>query len=218
MAQVALNPADAPTWLDFVTKFDATYQNFYDNYNALMSLGPWIQTNHPELLDQYNSMLQNGANNAYTLENLKATRDYIYSWLQWLQQGGSDLSTFVSSAAQSAYSAVTSALGLGEYDRGLGFVPVAVAVISASAAIAALVVIAKWITDAYVFAQRLNALQAQEAQGKTPEQAAAIVNSVLGPPASNSFLGIPFELIIWGAIAIFLGPPIIRALTSGRRD
>lgn len=216
MAQT-LNPADAPSWLDFVTKFDATYGNFYDNYNALMSLGPWIQNNHPELLSQYTTMLQNGSQNAYTLEQLKATRDYVYSWLQWLNSGANDISSFLSSGAQSAYSAITSALGLSEYESGLGFVPVAVAVVSVSAGIAALVVIAKWITDAYIFAQRLNALQAQEAQGKTPAEAAAIVNSVFGAPASNEFLGIPFTLIIWGAIAIFLGPPIIKALTGPRK-
>lgn len=217
MAQVALNPADAPSWIDFVTKFDATYQNFYDNYNALMSLGPWIQTSHPELLDQYSTMLQNGAVNANTLEQLKATRDYVYSWLQWLQSGASDISSFIQSAAQNAYTSVTSALGLGAYESGLGVIPVAVAVVSAAAGIAALVVIAKWITDAYTFAQRLNALQAQEAQGLTPQQASQVVNSVLGAPGSNDFLGIPFSLIIWGAIAIFLGPPIIKALTGERR-
>lgn len=216
MAQT-LNPADAPAWYDFITQFDTTYANFYENYNALMTLGPWIQTSHPELLAQYNAMLQKGAENAYTLEQLKATRDYVYSWLQWLNSGASDISSFVTSGAQSAYDFIKGQLGLSEYESGLGVLPVAVAIVSISAAIAALVVIARWITDAYVFAQRLNALQAQEAQGKTPEQAAAIVNSVLGPPSSNDFLGIPFSLIIWGAIAIFLGPPIIKMLTGERR-
>jgi hypothetical protein len=215
MAQT-LNPSDAPSWYDFIVKFDATYSNFYDNYNALMTLGPWIQTNHPELLAQYTAMLQKGAENAYTLEQLKATRDYVYSWLQWLNSGATDISSFLSSGAQAAYNYAASALGLSEYE-GLGFVPVAVAIVSVTAALAALVVIARWITDAYVFAQRLNALQAQEALGKTPEQAAAIVNSVMGAPASNEFLGIPFSLIIWGAIAIFLGPPIIKALTGDRK-
>lgn len=215
MAQT-LNPNDAPSWLDFVTQFDATYQNFYDNYNALMSLGPWVQTNHPELLSQYNDMLNRGASNAYQLEQLKATRDYVYSWLQWLQSGASDISTFVSSSAQSAYDYLKSEFGLSGYDGGLGFIPVAVAAVSAAAGIAALVVIAKWITDAYTFAQRLNALQDQEAKGATPQQASAIVNSVLGTPPSTEFLGIPFTLLVWGAIAIILGPPIIKALTHER--
>lgn len=94
--------------------------------------------------------------------------------------------------------------------------PVAYVVIGAATGIAALVLIAKWITDAYSFAQRLNALQAQEAQGLTPQQAATVVNSALGPPSSNNFLGIPFQLLIWGAIAVVLGPPVIKAITDQR--
>lgn len=209
---VTLNPADAPSWYNFVTQFDATYASFYDNYNALMSLGPYIQTKHPELLPQYNAMLQAGAVNADKLEGLKATRDYVYSWLQWLQTGAGDAASFVGSAAQSVYD-------FAKKELGLGFVPVAVAVIGVGAAIAALVVIAGWITDAYVFAQRLNALQDAEARGATPEQAAAIVNSALGPPPSgtSNFLGIPWTLLIWGAIAVFIGPPVLKMLTGDKR-
>jgi hypothetical protein len=212
---VALNPADAPSWYDFITKFDATYASFYDNYNALMYLGPYIQNSHPELLSQYNAMLQAGAVNADQLEGLKATRDYVYSWLQWLETGAGDAAGFVGSAAQSAYDWAKRQLGLGE----MGIIPVAVAVIGVSAAIAALVLIASWITDAYVFAQRLNALQAQEAKGLTPQQAADVVNQALGPPsaATSNFLGIPWALLIWGGIALVFGPPILRAITSGDR-
>lgn len=211
---VALNPADAPSWYDFVTQFDATYSSFYDNYNAIMTLGPYIQNNHPELLPQYNAMLQAGSVNANQLEQLKATRDYVYSWLQWVQTGAADATGFVTGAAQSAYDWAKKQLGLGE----MGFVPVAVAVIGASAAIAALVVIARWITDAYVFAQRLNALQDAEAKGMTPTQAAAFVNQTLGPPPSNTsdFLGIPWSLLIWGALALTFGPPLLRAITGKR--
>lgn len=214
MAGVTLAPADAPAWYDFVTKFDATWNSFHDNYDALMQLGPYIQNSHPELLPQYEAMLQAGAVNADQLNGLKATRDYVYSWLQWLQTGASDVSSFVSSAAQTAYDYVKAQLGLGE----MGFVPVALAVIGVSAAIAALVVIAKWITDAYTFAQRLNALQAEEAKGATPAQAAATVNAVLGDPnAPSNFLGIPWSLLIWGALALTFGPTILRMFTGDRR-
>jgi hypothetical protein len=212
---VALDQADAPTWYDFVTKFDTTYRSFYDNYNAIMALGPYIQNSHPELLPQYMDMLQAGAVNADRLEGLKATRDYVYSWLQWLQSGASDISSFVYSGAQSTYDWAKRQLGLG--DAGLGVIPVAVAVIGVSAAIAALVVIAKWITDAYVFAQRLNALQDAERRGMTPQAAAAYVDSTLGPVSSGGILGIPWTLLIWGALAIALGPPIIKAITGGER-
>jgi hypothetical protein len=211
-----LDPVDAPTWWDFITKFDATYASFYDNYNALMYLGPYIQNTHAELLPQYNAMLQAGSVNADKLEQLKATRDYVYSWLQWLQTGAGDTAGFIGSAAQSAYDWAKKQLGLGE----MGFIPVAVAVIGVSAAIAALVLIASWITDAYVFATRLNALQAEEARWATPQQAVATVNAALGPPsaATSNFLGIPWALLIWGGLALVFGPPILRAITSGRRD
>ncbi|MDE2020664.1 MAG: hypothetical protein KGJ13_10045 [Patescibacteria group bacterium] len=95
--------------------------------------------------------------------------------------------------------------------------PVAYVVVGAATAIAALVVIAKWITDAYTFAQRLNALQAQEAAGLTPQQASQVVNQTLGAPgANNNLFGIPFTLIAWAAIAIVLGPPVIKAITDQR--
>jgi hypothetical protein len=207
---VALDPVDAPSWYDFVTRFDPTYASFYDNYNALMSLGPYIQNNHPELLPQYMVMLQSGAVNADKLEGLKATRDYVWSWLNWLQTGASDATGFVGSAAQSAYDWAKKELGL-------GIIPVAVAVIGVGAAIAALVLIAEWITNAYVFAQRLNALQDAEAHGMTPTQAAAFVDQNLGPISSPGLFGIPWALLIWGAVAIVLGPPILRALTTGNR-
>lgn len=220
MAQVILTPIDAPSWWDFITKFDATYQSFQDNYNALMYLGPYIQTQHPELLVQYEDMLQQGAVNADKLNQLKATRDYVYSWLTWLQQGGADVSSFIASGAQSTYDWITKQLGLSEARQtGLGIAPLIV-LVSAAAGIAALVAVAAWITDAYVFAQRLNALQDLESKGYSPEQAAQTVNAALGPPPSQAgggFLGIPFGLLVWGAVAIFLGPPLLRLVTGDRR-
>lgn len=109
---VALNATDAPSWWDFITKFDATYASFTENYDALKQLGPYIQSKHPELLSQYNSMMQQGAANEAKLKQLKATRDYVYSWLTWLENGGTDITTFLSSAAQNAYSWALSQLGL----------------------------------------------------------------------------------------------------------
>ncbi len=96
--------------------------------------------------------------------------------------------------------------------------PVAWVAVGVGTALAALVVIAKWITDAYTFAQRLNALQAQEAQGLTPQQASQIVNQTLGAPGSGNFLGIPWSLIAWAAIAVVIGPPVIKAITEARKS
>lgn len=231
MAQI-LNQADAPAWYDFVLNFDDTYNRFYDNYNALMYLGPYVQSNHPELLPLYNDMLQRGSESAYKLEELKATRDYVYSWLQWLQSGVGNITNFVSSGAQSIYDAAKAALGLSGLQgfncnpnpnnrplqlSGLGVVPVAVAIVGIAAATVALVAIGKWITDAYVFAQRLNALQEQEAKGASPQQAAQIVNATMGPPSSSEFLGIPWNMLIFAAIAVFVGPPLINAIADNNQ-
>lgn len=209
----ALNPAEAPSWWDFVTKFDATYKSFNDNFSALLSLKNYIYSKHPELISTYNRMVADGQANVKKLTELKATRDYVLSWLQWLDTGAGNVAAFVQSSAQSAYDFALRELGLGEYE-GLGFVPLAVAIAGAAAGIAALVVIAKWITDAYTFAQRLNALQSQEAKGLTPQEASQVVNAALGQPPTNDFLGIPWSLLVWGAIAVFLGPPVIKAITD----
>lgn len=202
---VELNTADAPQWYKFVTDFDAAYGQFYDNYNALMNIGPWIQTKHPELLGTYNQLLQEGSDVAYKLEQLKATRDYVYSWLQWAWSGVSDIGSFLSSGAQSAYDYAKQALGLGA-------VPVAVVVVGIAAATAVIIAAESWIGRTYEFAQRTNFIMQQEATGVSPEQASALANNQFGAPPSNEFLGIPWTLLVWGAIAIFLGPPILKAI------
>lgn len=203
-----LNPSDAGSWLDFVTKFDNASATFTANYNGLMALGPYIQTKHPELLPQYEAMLQRGSEHAYTLQQLKYTRDTAAAWIAWLQQG-----------AQNTFDWFKSTVGLqGVEQNGFGYVPVIVAIVGIAAASAALLVIASWIKDAYVFAQRTNALQDMERKypGATPAQVSAAVNATLGAPGSNEFLGIPWTLLIWGAVAVFLGPPLLKML-EGRK-
>ena len=226
-----LNPNDSQAWYSWVTDFDNTYAQFQTNYNALVSLGDYVSTSHPELLPQYNDLVSRGNDNANTLAQLKATRDYVWSWLQWLNTGLQSGIDFVSSSAQSAYDAAKQALGLGAIPRvvlrrglhGLGVAPLVV--IGVAAAAAALVIIGYWIKDAYAFAQRLNALQAQEAQliaaGMDPVSAAAraqeIVDNTLGPAPgtaasiNDNLLGIPWTWIITGAVLVFLGPPLIEA-------
>jgi hypothetical protein len=211
MTDTALSPADAPSWTQFVTNFDQAYSDFYTNYNGLMAQGPYIQSTHPELLDYYNSLLQQGSDAAYKLEQLKATRDYVSSWLTYLQNGvDSAMAT-----AQAAYDNAKSALGLSGLGD-LGIAPVIV-VVGLAAATVTLVEVSNLIGQYYAAAQRFNQLQALEATGVSPAQAAAQVNAVSGPPPTNDFLGVPWSLLIWGAIAIFLGPPLIDAFERNRR-
>lgn len=207
----ALNPSDAPSWYQFVTDFDTAYGQFYDNYNGLMATGPYLQQNHPEMMADYNQLLQDGSTIAYKLEQLKAQRDYIYSWLQWLQTGASNIGSFIGSAAQSTYNAAVAALGLSGLGQILQVAEVAVTLVAAYAILSQ---VGAWIAKVYDMAQRTNALQNFEAQGMSPAQAASAVNNLYGAPAdaSTNILGIPWTLIIFSAIAIFLGPPLLKMI------
>jgi hypothetical protein len=228
-----LNPADANSWWDWVSNFDATWQQFSANYNALLSLQGYISSTHPELLPQYNQLVADGQGHMQTLTDLKATRDYVWSWLSWMQTGLQSGVDFVSTSAQSAYDTAKAYLGLSAINeraiiRGLGIAPAVV--IGVAAAAAALVIIGYWIKNAYDFAQRVNALQAQEralaGNGPiTPEiaqQAQNIVDNTLGPaPGSaasinDNLLGIPWTYLIIGAVLVFLGPPILEAIEGKR--
>lgn len=226
----ALNPADAGNWYSWITDFDSTYSGFMDNWNGLLAQQNYVMTAHPELINTYNDLVARGQKNLAKLNELKATRDYVASWLDWLTNGVQSGIDFVSSTAQQAYDTAKSWLGLSGVPRivigrnlnGLGIAPLVV--IGLAAAAAALVVIGYWIKDAYTFAQRLDALQQQEtalaAGGPiTPDIAAraqAIVDGTLGPaPGSaasinNNLLGIPWTWIIGGAVAIFVVPPLLE--------
>src|SRR5579864_6082888 len=112
-----LDPADAQSWYSWITDFDNTYQQFQDNFNALVSLQDYVSSTHPELLSTYNDLVSRGQGHAQTLAQLKATRDYVWSWLQWLNSGLQSGIDFVTTSAQSAYDAAKAALGLGNVPR-----------------------------------------------------------------------------------------------------
>lgn len=97
--------------------------------------------------------------------------------------------------------------------------------IGLAAAAAALVVIGYWINNAVAFSQKVSAMQQQEASliaaGVSPvqaaQQAAASVGVLMPSAASgNNLLGIPWNLLIVGGMAIFLGPPLLQAFTKGK--
>lgn len=208
----ALQTADAPSWYDFITKFDNAYNAFYTNYQGLMAQGPYIQQNHPELLGWYETELQNASNAAYKLEQLKSLRDTVAGWLNEIGYAIGQLESY----ASGLYSSAMQAIGL----QGLGGLGQAVTIgITVAAALAALAVIVSAINQMYNDAQRINALKDAEANGATPQQAAALVAQTFGAPGASSgtLFGFPISLMIWGAIAIILGPPLIKAFTEGRR-
>lgn len=213
-----LTPADAPSWSQWITNFDGVSQSFTDNYNALVALRPWVASSHPEELPAVDQLLSDAQAHIATLTKLKATRDYVASWLSWLQNGFNAGVDFVETNAAAAYNAAMSWLGLGGVGN-LAIAPVIVAV-SVVAAAAALVVIGYWIQRAYNVSQRLNALQAQEALGLSPQQAQAIVDGTLGPAGGSdgdNLLGIPWTWLITGAVLIMVGPKVIELVGERRR-
>lgn len=223
-----LQEADAGSWWDWITNYDATLAQFNQQYNVLMNQRSYVQNQHPELIGQYNDLINRAQSNLQKLNELKATRDYVYSWLDWLGSGVQSGVNFLTSSATNTYNYVMSSLGL-QGLAGLGIAPVVA--IGVAAAAAALVVIGYWIKDAYAFNQRLSALQQQEAAliasgvpaAQAATQAQAIVDNTLGPaPGSaasinSNLLGIPWTWLITGAVVVFLGPPLIEAM-SGKRN
>jgi hypothetical protein len=203
---------DAPAWSQFVRDFDGAYKSFVDNRNALMQLGPYIQTKHRELLPQYTSLVQRANDLAPKLQALADTRAKVSGWLGSLgkvYQSAVDATSIAIERAAGLVGAARRALGLGE----LGIAPVIV-VVGAAAAAGALVLVTKWVSDTYLFAQRLNAMQALEAKGYGPEQAAAAVNQVMGPPNAPGGLERTASTILWIVAALIIGGPIIKQLLS----
>lgn len=209
---VQLDAKQAPDWLKWVTDYDATRKLFLENYWALRDLRPWIAAKHPELLAQHDAMMKKFMDQAPAIDNLQKLRNDVTAFLNGLGIIGSAVQT----SAKSTIDWLKGIVGLGGDDeKGLGVIPLVYVAIGLGTATAALVTIAALIKDAYIYSQRLNALKEAEERGATPEQAAAIVNSVLGKPGSNisgSFMGIPFNTLTLAAVAIFLGPPLLAML------
>lgn len=220
---VELKTADAPTWAEFVVNFDKASKSFGDNRAALARVGPYLQVHHPELLPQYRDMVTRADALAGKLAGLKSTRDTVSSWFgsigqtaDALYQGAVDATSRGIEAAANAIAAARRAVGLGE----LGFAPIVVA-IGAAAALATLVAVAKWITDAYVFAQRVNALQDLEARGYPPAQAATVLEKVLGNPDAPGGIERSVSHILWLAggafFVVFVLPKLLDEFGSNRK-
>lgn len=213
---VQLDEKQAPDWIKWITDYDATRKLFVENYRALQELRPWVAAKHPELLKQHDAMMKKFQDQFGAIDNLQHLRDDVAKFISGLGVIGSAIQT----GTQSVTDWFKGVFGMGEADeKGLGFAQVVWVAISLGTAAAALVTIASLVKEAYIYSTRLNALKEAEDRGATPAQAAQIVNSVLGQPGANvsgDFMGIPFNTLALAAIAIFLGPPIINALTKGK--
>jgi len=210
MAEV-VTEAKIPDWTQWVGNFDGTYKLYADNFNALVRLRPWVQKSHPELLAKHDAMIKKFEDQRPTLLKLKETRDAVVNWLH-------DAGAFIQGALnftgiQAGMDWLKERFGF----HGLGFPPLVIAV-GLAAATTALVVIANLVRDAFVYSQELNALQALEAKGYTPQQAASAVKSVRAPQSSliEGITGAPTELLVLAGLAVLLGPPLINMMKERR--
>jgi hypothetical protein len=202
-AAVTLNAGEAPAWSQFVRDFDGAFKGFNDSRAGLLRLGPYVQAKHPELLAQYNELLARANALQPKLQMLADTRARVAGWLGSLgrvYQSAVDATSQAIESAADWISAARKRLGLGE----LGIAPVLV-VVGVGAAAAGLVLITKWISDSYIFAKRLNAMQDMESRGYTATQAADAVNRVLGKPGEGG-IEQTISRILWvgGLVAIGL--------------
>lgn len=180
MAGFSLSIGDAPAWYKFVSDYPTAHKQFNTNYDALLKLKSYVVGKHTELIPQYNKMVADGYQNKLKLDQLSSVRNAAFDWLDSV--GGF----------------FKRAVGL----NGLGVVPVVVVGVGVVAAGATLAAVGYWVTDAYKFAQKLNALQAMEAKGVPPDEAARIIQETLGDSPFKLF-GLPVNwLLIGGALAI----------------
>jgi hypothetical protein len=214
-AAVTLNASDAPAWSQFVRDFDGAYKAFNASRAGLVQLGPYVKAKHPELLVQYDALLARANALQPKLAMLADTRARVAGWLAGLgrvYQTAVDATSQAIETAADWIAAARKRLGLGE----LGIAPVLV-VVGVAAAGAGLVAITKWVSETYMFAKRLNALQDAEARGMTPEQAAAYINSAMGPPNKPGGLEQTISRVLWigglVVIAVWALPKVIEQLT-----
>ena len=187
-----LNASDVPKWAKFVTDFDNQYAAFSENYAALLSMRDWVYEKNPDIVPQYEKLIQDGAKHKKTLDQLKKVRDTVAKWLDGIKR-------------------ITGILpGLGNMGA-LPLIPVAIGVGAASAA---LLTIGNWIKDAYFLAQNLNERRRLEEQGVPPAEAARLANQAR-PPARGLF-GIDMRWLVIGAGLFLAWPYVSRALEDKR--
>lgn len=211
---VEFRAGDAPSWRQWVTSFDSAANTFARQFVALRQLGPYVRQTHPSMVAEYNALITRGAQNEARIAQLRAVRSQAASFLSTLARGFSRGTEIL------GIQAFTNTFQRGWrtlFSGGLGAIPL-VAIGSLAAAVAAIAIVAAWIADTTRFSARLNAARRLVDSGATPGEATAQINALVGrPPSASTAFGLPWNLIVFGALALTLGPPIIKALSERKR-
>lgn len=183
LSAVTVTAQDAQQWGAFLRDFPGAFRSFTDNRAALLKLQPYVYGKHPELRAQYDGMLARANELAPKLATLKRIYDQLSGFFGKtadVYRGAVDATSLAIEKVAGGISAARRALGLGE----LGIAPLVLA-IGAGAALVTIGATVKWITDAFAMSKRMNALMELEAKGYAPEQAADVLNRVLGKPGEK---------------------------------
>jgi hypothetical protein len=193
MAAIATQQ-EAQSWYSVITDFPRYWENMQKNFQGLLAQSEYITTKHPELRDQYDKMVRDGSELYQKMYNINQTVSTIKnSWnvfTDWLQ----------------------GAVGM----SGLGILPAIPIAISAAAAASTIYLVGQWLTKAAEMAKRIELYKSEEEKGASPEQAALVVDRVLGKPSEGTFFGFPVKWLVIGGIALF-ALPVILPMLKGRK-
>lgn len=190
-----LTPQEVQSWYKIITDFPGYYNNFVKNFSALVQQGQYIREKRPELLPEYNRLLESGSKTYAKLQSLKTNVDKMRSiW--------SDVTGWLRSA-----------VGL----EGLGIAPIIWAGMATGAAIGILTGVANWLTEVSTFAARVEEAKRLEAKGLSPSEVTRQLKERFGEPGSGgSFFGIPIKAIMLGIIGLIALPTILNILNRQR--
>lgn len=214
-----LTPQNAPDWMAWLTNFDKARKTWLDSWHALKSRTSWIERNAPQLLAEHKRVMQRFLDQVPEIEKWERFRHNLI-------QGFSMIGVAIKNVADatgitSAVDWIKGAVGLRGYDvtgrHGLGAVQGVWLVFSIGAALALLTAMAGVANDGFKHVTRIDALKAAMERGASPEQAAELVNRALGNPADQQFLGLPIREALLAAVLIFVGPPLVRAISERRK-
>ena len=177
-------PEEKSTFDRMVATFMAKIKQFYDNFKGLQAQRAFV-ADHPQLAGEYNDLMKRATSiDAY----IRRAKSLI-------------------TAAQGAWSWFLRTIGLGGVGELEALPAVAIAVAAGGAAIA---LITKWLTDAFIFSRKISAIQALEAKGGITATEAARRISETGGPALLQVLQKNIVWLVIGGSLLMFGPEILK--------
>lgn len=173
-----------------IAAFMGKIKVFYENFKGLQAQRDFV-AKHPELQADYNDLMSRGS---FIDAQIKRAKSLMQS-------------------AQGAWNWFLSTIGLGDVGdlEALPLIPVAIA-----AGAAAIALITKWLTDAYIFSRKVNAIQELEAKGGITSREAARRISAAGPTGLFDVLQKNVIWLVIGGTLLMFGPEILKWIQRTR--